>query len=54
MSLEKLRSAIASVREFVDGFESAAVEAEDAVSLVESFAELERLATAGRTLAGGV
>ena len=50
--LKKLRDAIDVVRDLVSSSEMDRMAADDAAALVESFAELERLAVAGRTLAG--
>ena len=50
--LAKLEDAVASVRGLVSSLEPDRMRAVDAAKLVDSFAELERLAVAGRTLAG--
>jgi hypothetical protein len=49
---EPLRAAIASVETVLVDFEPQQVSGSDAVTLVDMFAKLERLAVAGRTLAG--
>ena len=50
---EQLCESIESVRRFVAGLDPAALDGADAAHLVETFSELERLASAGRTLAAG-
>jgi hypothetical protein len=49
---ERLREAISLARSVVGCLDSESVGAREAADLVESFAELERLANAGRTLCG--
>jgi hypothetical protein len=50
--LKMLHDALATVRTLVSSLEADRMPADEAAQLVEYFAELERLATAGRTLAG--
>jgi hypothetical protein len=50
--LTKLDDAVVAVRDLVLAFETERLSADDAAQAVERFAELERLAVAGRTLAG--
>jgi HAMP domain-containing protein len=50
--LTKLRDAVATVRILVSSLETDGMPADDVAQLVHHFAELERLALAGRTLAG--
>ena len=50
--LTKLREAVAAVRDLVSSLDVEHMRADDVAALVETFAELERLAIAGRTLAG--
>ena len=47
-----LNDAVATVRRVVSKVDPSGLSAEDAGRLVEMFAELERLASAGRTVAG--
>jgi hypothetical protein len=51
--VELVRESVESLRRFVAGFDPAALDGEQARDLAEQFAELERLAGAGRTLAAG-
>ena len=50
--LNVLRDAVATVRDLVSSLEVDRMSADDVALLVDHFAELERLAVAGRTLAG--
>jgi hypothetical protein len=50
--LKKLENVVATVRDLVGTLEAEALSGDLAASMVEHFAELERLAVAGRTLAG--
>jgi 5-methylcytosine-specific restriction endonuclease McrA len=52
MLCETLSAAVSTVRDVLDAFEPDRVEVDEAARLVETFAELERLAVAGRTIAG--
>ena len=52
MLCDRVIEAVASTRGVIDAFESSHVPVDDAARLVDAFAELERLAAAGRTLAG--
>jgi hypothetical protein len=52
MSVERLRAAVTVVRGIVGSLRPEGLAALDAAALVDLFAELERLASAGRTLAG--
>ena len=49
--LDRLESAIAGVRSIVESMDSDELRAGDAAGLVDRFAELERFAMAGRTIA---
>jgi hypothetical protein len=49
---QRLRDAVSTVRDVLEAFEPDRVQVDEAARLVETFAELERLAVAGRTLAG--
>ena len=50
--LKKLENVVAMVRGLVGSLEADTLSGDDAAAMVERFAELERLAVAGRTLAG--
>ncbi|MGH2726996.1 MAG: hypothetical protein ACRDKS_08465, partial [Actinomycetota bacterium] len=52
MLTDRLGAALEAVRHVIDSFEATQLTGEEAAGLVDSFAELERLANAGRTLAG--
>ena len=44
---------VGSLRQMVRGFDAGSVSVADAVALVDWFAEIERIASAGKTLAAG-
>lgn len=52
MMLKTLRDAVATVRDLVSSLDPDRLPADDVAELVDHFAELERLAVAGRTIAG--
>jgi len=49
---DRLKDLVANARDFLSAFDASAIDERQAADSVELFAELERLATAGRTMAG--